>query len=148
MNNIPLLQKALAEDWNKLPLVIRRNYSIPRNSNTRLKGRMKIVFPSFLLPLVSLIHLFGGLVSRRGKDIETVVEKTSSPHNTKLFRQRTLSYPNNKKDYFYSQMVYLQNHELIETVHFGFGLRLIVAVENGRLVIEVTAISGNVVVFG
>ena len=134
MNNIPLLQKALGNDWNKLPLVIRRHYSVPKNSNTRLKGSMEIGYPNFLLPLIVLIHFCGGLVSRRGKNIETLVEKTISPQNTELCWQRTLTYPDNHKDYFYSRMVYLQNHELIETVRFGFGLRLKVSVENRCLV--------------
>jgi hypothetical protein len=31
-------------------------------------------------------------------------------------------------------MIYLKAHELIETVRFGFGLRLKVSVENGTLV--------------
>lgn len=134
MNNIALLQKALGEDWNKLPPVIQRHYSVPRNSNTCLKGKMEIGFPNLLLPLISLIHLCGGLVSRRGKDIHTQVEKTISPDNTELIWRRTLIYPDNKKDYFYSSMVYLKDHELIETVRFGFGLRLKVSVEKGNLV--------------
>ncbi len=134
MNNIPLLQKTLGEDWNKLPPVIRQHYSVPKDSNTRLKGSMEIGYPNFLLPLIAMIHLCGGLVSRRGKNIETLVEKTISPQNTELCWQRTLTYTDNKKDYFYSRMVYLRDHELIETVRFGFGLRLKVSVNNGRLV--------------
>jgi len=134
MNNMPLLQQALGEDWNKLPLVIQRHYSVPGNSNTCVTGNMEIGYPNFLLPFISLIHLCGGLVSRRGKNIETVVKKTISTQSTNLYWQRTLIYPDNKKDYFYSRMVYLRNHELIETVRFGFGLRLNVSVDNGVLV--------------
>jgi len=134
MNNMPLLQKTLGQDWNKLPPVIRRHYSVPKDSNTCLKGKMEIGFPSFLLPLISLIHLCGGLVLRCGTHIETKVEKTISPNNTKLLWRRTLIYSDNKKDYFYSSMFYLNDHELIETVRFGFGLRLKISVENGNLV--------------
>jgi hypothetical protein len=134
MNNIPLLQQALGEDWNKLPRVIQRHYSVPSDSNTCIKGHMEIGYPNSLFPLINLIHLCGGLVSRRGKNIETVVKKTISTQSTHLYWQRTLIYPDNKKDYFYSRMVYLRNHELIETVRFGFGLRLNVSVDNGVLV--------------
>lgn len=134
MNNIPLLQKALGEDWNKLPSVIQRHYSVAIDSKTCLKGAMEIAYPNYLLPLISLIHLCGGLVVRRGKDIETRVEKTTSQQNTQLCWKRTLKYYDGEKDYFYSQMSYLQNHELIETVRFGFGLRLKVSVDHGMLV--------------
>jgi len=134
MDNIPLLQKTLAEDWNKLPAVIQRHYSIDDGASSCLKGRMEIGYPSYLLPLIFLIHLCGGLVFRRGKDIETQVDKTTSNKNTTLFWKRTLTYEESKKDYFYSQMDTLQNHELIETVRYGFGLRLKVSVENGNLI--------------
>lgn len=134
MNDIPLLHKALGEDWDKLPAILQKHYSIPNNSSTRLKGNMEIGFPNSLYPLISLIHLCGGLVLKRGKNIETLVEKTQSVKNTALCWKRTLTYPDNNKDYFYSQMTYLQDHELIEAVRFGFGLRLKVSVIDGNLV--------------
>ena len=67
MDNTPLLQKALGEDWNKLPPVIRQHYTVPSDFNTCLKGSMDIVYPNYLLPLISLIHLCGGLDLRRDK---------------------------------------------------------------------------------
>jgi len=134
MNNMPILQKTLGEDWNKLPAVIQRHYCVPTDSNTCLKGRMEIGYPNYLLPLISLIHLCGGLVSKRGKEIETQVEKTTSLQNTELCWKRSLKYPDNNKDCFYSKMSYLQAYELIEMVRFGFGLRLKVSVEKGTLV--------------
>lgn len=134
MKNIPLLQKTLGEDWVKLPPVIQRHYTVSSNSNTCLIGNMEIGYPNFLLPLISLIHLCGGLVSRRGKNIVTRVEKTISTESEELYWQRTLTYPDNKKDYFSSRMFFLQSNELIERVRFGFGLRLKVSVENGNLV--------------
>lgn len=134
MNNIPLLQKALGKDWNNLPTVIQKHYSIPNDSNSCLQGNMEIGYPNYLMPLIYLIHLFGGLVFKRGKEIETRVIKTVSKKNHKLYWQRTLSYSNHKKDHFRSQMIYLQDNELIEWVRFGFGLRLKVTVNNGDLI--------------
>ncbi len=134
MNNIPLLQKALGEDWSRLSPVIQRHYTIANDSFSCVRGDMSIGYPDYLLPLISLIHLCGGLVSRRGEKIQTRVEKTISAQNTELHWQRTLQYPDQKKDYFYSRMTYLQDKELIETVRFGFGLRLKVSVDNGNLV--------------
>lgn len=134
MDNTPLLQKALGEDWNKLPSVIQRHYNAPIDSSTCLKGYMEIGYPNFLFPLISLIHLCGGLVLKRGNQIGTKVIKTVSPQNAELCWQRTLKYPDNTEYFFYSRMRYFQNHELIETVRFGFGLRLKVSVDNGQLV--------------
>lgn len=134
MNNISLLQKALGDDWHKLPSVIRNHYCVPNNDKITLKGSMEIGYPTFLFPLISLIHLFGGLVVRRGKHIETVIEKTLVKQQAAQCWKRTLTYPNGKKNYFYSQLAYFQDHELIETVRFGFGLRLKVSVNNGCLV--------------
>jgi hypothetical protein len=129
-----LLQKALGADWDKLPPVIQRHYRTSSNRATCVKGNMEIGYPSYLLPLISLIHLCGGLVLKRGNRIETIVEKTSCEKNNTLFWSRTLKYPDNKKNYFFSKMIYLQDHELIEYVRFGLGLRLKVSVENSQLV--------------
>ena len=129
-----VLKKALGKDWDRLPSVIQHHYNIPVASKTCLKGNMEIGYPTFLWPLINLIHLCGGLVSKRGKCVETLVEKTISAQNETLNWKRTLTYLDGRKDFFYSQMVYLDNHELIETVLFGFGLRLRVTVNNGNLV--------------
>jgi len=129
-----LLQKVLGADWDKLPPVIQRHYSTSSNRSTCVIGNMDIGYPSYLLPMISLIHLCGGLVLKRGNRIKSIVEKTSCEKNNTLFWSRTLTYPDNKKDYFFSKMIYLQDHELIESVRFGFGLRLKVSVENGKLV--------------
>ncbi len=116
MNNISLLQKTLGNDWDKLPSVIKRHYRVSIDSNTCLKGNMEIGYPNFLLPLIYLIHLCGGLVSRRGKNIATLVEKTVKEENTALCWKRTLFSPNDRHEYFYSKMVYLQDHELIAAI--------------------------------
>jgi len=134
MKTTPLLQKTLGADWDKLPPVIQRHYRTSITNSTCVKGTMEIGYPNYLLPLIALIHLFGGLVLKRGSQIETLVKKTVVAKNNTLFWSRVLKYPDNKKDYFFSKMIYLQDHELIETVRFGFGLRLKVSVEKGNLV--------------
>lgn len=134
MKNIPILQKTLGTDWDKLSAVIQRHYRVTSNSSTRIKGKMEIGYPTLLLPMIYIIHLFGGLVRKRGKDVLTEVRKNSSKQNTELCWQRILEYTGNKKDSFYSRMMYLNDHELIETIRFGFGIRFIVSVDDGNLI--------------
>jgi hypothetical protein len=64
--------------------------------------------------------------------VQTQVQKKVSPDGV-LHWQRVMTYPDGKIDYFCSQMRFLAEHELLETVGFGFGLRLNVRVNNGDL---------------
>jgi Domain of unknown function (DUF4166) len=127
-----LMQQVLGADWSKLPRVIQRHYEITDQQSSYLEGEMVITYPGFMFPMIWLIHLFGGLILWRGDAVQTRVQKTMQAGV--LHWQRIMTYPDGKTDYFRSQMTYLGEHELIESTGFGFGLRLIVEVNNGDLV--------------
>jgi hypothetical protein len=127
-----LMQKILGADWQQLPRVIQQHYAIDDNQTSVLEGTMTIHYPSFMFPLIWLIHLFGGLILWRGEAVQTRVQKTAGAGM--LNWQRIMNYSDGNTDYFRSQMVYVAEHELIERTGFGFGLRLIVEVNNGDLV--------------
>lgn len=131
--SISLMERALGDDWHKLPAVIQKHYQLTGEQQSCLEGTMEIAYPSYLFPLIWLIHLFGGLVLWRGQAVHTQVDKTSSPPGEVLHWRRTMTYPDGKIDYFRSQMHYSAAHELIETIGFGFGLRLSVEVNSGDL---------------
>jgi hypothetical protein len=126
-----LMQQVLGADWHKLPRVIQQHYAISEEQSSCLEGTMTIDYPSFMFPLIWLIHLFGGLILWRGVGVQTRVQKTAQAGI--LHWQRIMIYPDGKIDYFRSQMRYVAEHELIENTGFGFGLRLIVEVNNGDL---------------
>jgi hypothetical protein len=125
------MERVLGDDWHKLPAVIQRHYHISGGQQSRLQGTMEIAYPGYLYPLVWLIHLFGGLVLWRGPAVQANVDKTAD--GGILHWQRSMTYPDGKIDYFRSQMHFAAAHELIETIGFGFGLRLKVEVRNGDL---------------
>ncbi|AMK77182.1 MULTISPECIES: DUF4166 domain-containing protein [Methylomonas] len=129
--SVSLMQKVLGDDWQQLPAVIQRHYRISDGQQSRLVGEMAIGYPSYLFPLIWVIHLFGGLLLWRGQAAQAEVDKTAD--GELLDWQRTMTYPDGKTDCFSSRMSYAADHELIETIGFGFGLRLNVSVENGEL---------------
>lgn len=126
-----LMQQVLGADWHKLPGVIQRHYQLENEQQNVLEGLMAITYPRFMFPLIWLLHLFGGLVLWSGNEVQTRVQKTAGADI--LHWQRIMSYPDGKIDYFRSQMRYLGEHELVEMIGFGFGLRLKVEVCNGDL---------------
>jgi len=125
------MQKVLGDDWQQLPEVIQRHYRICDGQQSRLTGTMEIGYPIYLFPLIWLIHLFGGLLLWRGQAAQAEVDKTADGET--LQWHRTMTYEDGKTDCFSSRMNYAADHELIETIGFGFGLRLNVRVENGDL---------------
>jgi hypothetical protein len=125
------MQQVLGADWDNLPPVIQRHYDISDGQSSDIEGQMHIDYPSWLFPLIWLIHLFGGLVLWRGTAVQTRVHKTAC--GSHLHWQRFMRYPDDKTDYFGSEMRLVAENELIEMIGFGFGLRLIVEVKNGDL---------------
>lgn len=126
-----LMQTILGADWDKLPPVIQHHYDLADQQNSCIEGEMRIHYPSFMLPMIWLIHLFGGLILWRGEAVQTRVQKTA--RGSSLQWQRFMSYSDDKSDYFGSEMRPIAEHQLVEYTGFGFGLRLIVDVNNGDL---------------
>jgi len=128
-----LLQQALGGDWRQLPRVIQQHYEVNEDRRTCLEGAMTIAYPNAILPVIWLIHVLGGLVFRRGIHVHTRVQKTGGADGL-LHWHRTMTYSDGKTAHFRSQMAYVDAHELIETIGYGFGLRLQIDVRNGDLI--------------
>ncbi|MEQ1559117.1 MAG: DUF4166 domain-containing protein [Methyloglobulus sp.] len=137
MNNSPLIQQALGDDWHKLPLVIQSHYLFQHDQKTSniVTGTMCINYTNFVKPMLFITRLMGGLIDLKGDNMNTHVEKwvNSDKPNT-LFWKRTIQAPDGKSTIFASRMEYQQDNELIEFVGGGFGLYLKLTVENSKLV--------------
>lgn len=131
---IPMMQKVLGEDWDLLPEVIQRHYRISDGQQSCLEGTLTIDYPNAQLPMVWLIHLFGGLLLWRGQAAQVRVEKTvGASDGDVLDWHRTITYPDGRSDYFRSRMQFVAEHQVIETIGFGFGLLMDVVVDEGGL---------------
>ncbi len=129
---LPLMQRVLGDAWALLPSVLQKHYQITDTQSSCLAGHLTIAYPKFMMPIVWIIHLFGGLILWPGELINITVQKHSDANGI-IYWRRKLNYPDGKADYFYSTMTYIAEHELAETIGFGFGLYLTVNVVNGDL---------------
>ena len=123
-----LMQRALGDDWEKLPPALQAHY---RFGTTTDIGQMDIEFPCFMQPYLSVLRLVGALVHRRGHQLPTVVEKSVVGHRQNW--RRTITYPNGKVVRFNSFWVAAENHQLIEFVNPIVGLQMAAQVQESRL---------------
>ena len=123
-----LMQRALGDDWEKLPTALQTHYHPKKTSDT---GHMNIDYPRFMQPYFSLLHLFGALVNRRGQQLPAVVEKSTVGERQSW--QRTIHYPNGKAINFNSEWTYAGGNQIIEFVNPLLGLQMAVHVENAQL---------------
>jgi hypothetical protein len=133
--NISLMQRVLGDDWAALPPVIQRHYQItmPQQAIT-VTGNMNIDYPYWLTPVIKLLRLFGALVDLKGEGLAVQVKKWRQTDPAILHWQRHIQAADNKQCVFASRMAWQQDHELIELVGMGFGIRLKLSVEQGKLV--------------
>jgi hypothetical protein len=122
------MQQALGDDWQKLPIALKAHY---QSGDFIENGYMDIEYPRLMQPYLNLLRLFGALPNRRGKQLETVVEKQMK--GGKQYWQRKIYYPNGKVIHFNSVMECTGAGELIEFVNPFFGLKMAVHTEGERL---------------
>jgi hypothetical protein len=136
--NTSLMQRVLGDDWAALPPVIQRHYQIttPQQAIT-VTGNMAIDYPNWLTPVIKLLRLFGALVDLKGEHLPVQVKKWRQTDPSVLYWQRHIQDADNGKQcVFASRMAWQQDHELIESVGMGFGIRLRLSVEQGKLVYQ------------
>jgi hypothetical protein len=135
--NIPVIQKALGEKWNKLDTIIKLHYDLKPGCDTELhlRGAMCEVYHSkigklFLLPG----RIFGALVPYKGRKIPTEVKNWTSKENQQaMYWHRRLFFPNKEPVIFRSRMEHIQDNEIIEYVNYGMGIRLRTYTQNKSL---------------
>ena len=125
------MQIALGEQWHQLPPALQAHYQ--HNTNTDI-GHLDIEYPKYMQPYLTLLHVFGALINRKGKQIPTTVEKHMKDEVQHW--KRTISFPDNKIILFKSFWVHDNKNELIEYVNPFIGLRMTVHVENNKLYYE------------
>jgi hypothetical protein len=131
----PLMQRVLGEDWHELPAVIRSHYDITGpGKSTIVTGSMTIDYPGWLSPALKLLRLGKALIDMKGGPMAVQVKKWQDDDGSALCWHRDIQDGDGRRRLFPSRMIRQQDHELIEYVGMGFGIRLKVGVEEGRLV--------------
>lgn len=123
-----LMQRALGDDWDKLPPALQAHYRFGTTTDT---GHMNIEYPRFMQAYLSVLRIFGALIDRSGRNVSTVVEK--SVVGDRQYWRRTISYPDGKTIRFNSFWVPAGGNQLIEFVNPVLGLQMAAYVEGDRL---------------
>jgi hypothetical protein len=131
MSKQSLMQIALGDQWQQLPIVLQAHYQYKANTDT---GCLDINYPVYMQPYLTFLRLFGALINRRGKNIPTTVEKHMQGNIQ--YWKRTIRFDQNKIIYFKSFWVHQSKNELIEFVNPFLGLRMSVHVQNSKLYYE------------
>jgi len=128
-----LMQLALGEDWEKLPMSLRAHYQLGPNVDI---GHMDIEFPAWMKPYLRVLHRLGALLPRSGKRIPTRVEKDVVAD--RQYWRRTMRFPDGDAVTFNSFWISAGGNRLIEFVNPVMGLEMTVRVEEERLHYEGT----------
>lgn len=136
MNTIPsLMQQVLGADWAKLPPVIQRHYQITVSQKKfSVAGTMAIDYPFWVKPILMITRAMGALIDLRGENMQVQVHKWMGNNPSILQWRREIQAPDGKETVFSSRMEFQKPYELIEFVGGGFGIRLKLSVEEGKLI--------------
>ncbi len=122
------MQIALGDHWQQLPPALQTHYC---EGHTRDVGALDIEFPRWMHPCLSLLHLVGALVPRRGKQVATVVDK--SVVGERQFWKRKIRFADGQEIRFNSHWESAPDNTLIEYVNPLLGLQMRPEVIAGRL---------------
>ncbi|MBV8618214.1 MAG: DUF4166 domain-containing protein [Curvibacter sp.] len=122
------MQQALGADWDRLAPVLQAHH---RGGTAVETGWLDVEFPTGLLPLVRAMGWLGALVHRRGRQIDTRVEK--QVRDGRQHWRRTLRYVDGQSIRFDSSWVPTADGHLIEYVNPFLGLELAPCVVAARL---------------
>ncbi|MBB5191729.1 hypothetical protein HNQ50_002459 [Silvimonas terrae] len=123
-----LMQQALGDDWAKLPPALQAHY---RSGKTTDIGHMNIEYPRFMQWYLSVLHVFGALINRRGENLSTTVEKDFA--GERQYWRRTIKYPDGRLVRFNSFWIAKGPNQLVEFVNPLLGLQMKVRVHDSQL---------------
>lgn len=136
MNDTPVFQTVLGDDWTGLGAIIKNHYFLRPQSADYIcvSGEMTEIKHSLVAKmLIPFGLLFGAVVPYQGKNIPIDVHYNSSPENSNIYWDRDFKFKRGSF-HFKSFMEPVKQNEVIEFVRFGVGIRLRVTAEDQALV--------------
>ncbi len=112
MTNSSPMQKALGNQWQKLPPALQLHHQSDANSDV---GHLDIEYPRFMHPYITFLHLLGALINQCGGNFSTNVEKHM--RGNIQYWKRTVCLSKNKKSVFNSFWIFGRKNELIEFIN-------------------------------
>jgi Domain of unknown function (DUF4166) len=123
-----LLQQSLGGAWDQLPPALQAHY-LP--GKTLDIGHMDIEYSRWMQPVLIVLSCLGALVRRRGKAVQTSVEK--SVVGQRQHWHRTLRYADGQTLHFDSVSELAPNGDVVEYVNPWLGLQMKPRVNAGLL---------------
>jgi hypothetical protein len=119
--NIPIFQNIFGDQWNNLPVVMKRHYANHPYSSDKavVEGKLDVESSTFGRLMAPFFKLTGTLVPYEGKNIPATVEFLSSPVTNGFHFNRTFYFPNEKPYEFKSVMISMAGNEVAEVMRFG-----------------------------
>lgn len=136
MNDKPVFQAVLGDDWKDLGVIIQDHYFLrPRSADyICVSGEMTEIKHSLAAKmLIPFGLLFGAVVPFQGKNIPIDVHYNASLENSNIYWDRDFKFKRGSF-HFKSFMEPVKQNEVIEFVRYGIGIRLRVTVEGQALV--------------
>lgn len=142
-----VIQKALGNDWEKVPEIIRQHFNLGSGGENKatLEGVMEEIHHSLLAKLFMLpARVFGALVPYKGKYVPVTV-RTSTKQNEDniMYWHRTFSFPEYGQYVFSSRMSHVKDNVIVENVKYGMGIELALHVEENILNFVTTCYQWN-----
>jgi hypothetical protein len=131
MNKKSIMQNALAQQWNELPMALKNHYASNEKAENYAEGELDIDYPWFMQLPLSLMRLIGALVNKRGTGLKTTVSKIM--RGNEQYWHRVITFADGKNITFNSVFVADGEDGFIEYVNAFLGLKMRAFVEDNKL---------------
>jgi predicted DCC family thiol-disulfide oxidoreductase YuxK len=125
-NRVPLFKSVFGDDWDKLPVVMRRHYAnrAYQNDLVTVTGSLNVQ-SSFLGRLLKPAFRWAkALVPHEGTHIPVTVDFITDVQSNAFRFERTFFFPGRTPYVFRSSMIPIGRNEMVEMMGRGFGWRL------------------------
>ncbi len=134
----PIFAEVFAEQWDRLPPVMRKHYANRPHTGDRVtvSGTLDVRIHPLMKPLAPLMGALGLLTPWAGEAVPCRVTFRSQPDGGAFIFDRQFQFPGHEPYRFRSELVAKGPHDVIEVMRCGVGWRCGYSFDDGRVVLS------------
>lgn len=138
LKNEPIFQSIFGDQWDELPIVMKRHYSNrPYTQDaTVVTGALDVLCKPPLLYVSRLMRLLGQIPTRNETNVPVTVTFQSDLYSKSFYFNRIFNFANSKPYKFQSRMLQIEGGEVIEIMRFGLAWKLQYAWDGEKVILS------------